>query len=290
MLRPVIVGLDGSPESLAAAHWAAREAILRGLPLHLVNAWFWQPHDVPDAQDTEAHKHWSTRHLREARADLTARHPLLPVTTEQVSDLAAPALLDRAAQAELLVLGSRGHSAVAGFLLGSVGMQVLAHAQSPVVMVRADEPAMADRTGGEVVVALQGLGTPAAPLLEFAFAAAAARGATLRAVHAWSLPPAYGYDAAVLRTADEDGGVASRQERALADALRPWREKFPQVPVAEQAEQGYAGEVVLRAAAGAGLAVVGRRVHRPALGMRIGPVTHAVLHHVPAPVAVVPHD
>ncbi|WP_405734494.1 universal stress protein [Streptomyces sp. NBC_01537] len=78
--------------------------------------------------------------------------------------------------------------------------------------------------------------------------------------------------------------------RAPADALCPWREKFPQVPVAEQAGRGYAGYVVLRAAARAGPAVVGRRVHRPALGMRIGPVTHAVLHHVPAPVAVVPHD
>jgi nucleotide-binding universal stress UspA family protein len=157
-------------------------------------------------------------------------------------------------------------------------------------MVRADEPAAAGGTGDEVVVALQGLGAPAAPLLEFAFAAAAVRGATLRAVHAWSLPPAYGYDPAALRIADEDGGVESRQERALSDALRPWREKFPQVPVAEQAERGYPGDVVLRAAVRAGLAVVGRRVHRPALGMRIGPVTHAVLHHVPAPVAVVPHD
>jgi nucleotide-binding universal stress UspA family protein len=36
--------------------------------------------------------------------------------------------------------------------------------------------------------------------------------------------------------------------------------------------------------------VVGRRVHRPALGMRIGPVAHAVLHDAAAPVAVVPHD
>ncbi|AWN30588.1 hypothetical protein DKG71_34745 [Streptomyces sp. NEAU-S7GS2] len=44
MTRPVAVGLDGSPASLAAADWGAREALRRDLPLRLVHAWEWQPY------------------------------------------------------------------------------------------------------------------------------------------------------------------------------------------------------------------------------------------------------
>ncbi|MFI6471212.1 universal stress protein [Streptomyces sp. NPDC050516] len=39
MLQPIVVGLDGSRESVAAADWAAREALRRGLPLRLIHAW-----------------------------------------------------------------------------------------------------------------------------------------------------------------------------------------------------------------------------------------------------------
>ncbi|MDQ0958082.1 nucleotide-binding universal stress UspA family protein [Streptomyces sp. B4I13] len=290
MLRPIVVGLDGSPESLAAADWAAREAQRRGLPLRLVHAWIWQPHDVPVSEDLETQKQWALRTLREAKEDLTARYPDLPVDTGQVSDLAAPVLLDQAEGAEMLVLGSRGHGAIAGFLLGSVGQQVLARAKSPVVMVRANERSAAEPDAGEVVVALQDLGELAEPLREFAFAAAAARGATLRTVHAWQLPPVFGYNPAALHISDEDGGLEGWAARDLDELLKPWREKYPQVPVVQTLDLASASGVVLRAAIGAGLVVVGRKVHRPALGMRIGPVTHAVLHHAAAPVAVVPHD
>ncbi|MCX5554641.1 universal stress protein [Streptomyces sp. NBC_00038] len=290
MLRPIVVGLDGSPESLAATDWAAREAQRRGLPLRLVHAWIWQPHDVPAAEDLETQKRWALRILREAKEDLAARYPDLPIDTWQVSDLAASVLLDQADGAEMLVLGSRGHSAIAGFLLGSVGQQVLARAKGPVVMVRATERSAAEPDGGEVVVALQILDESAEPLLEFAFAAATARGATLRAVHAWSLPPVYGYNPAVLHISDEDGGMEARVDRDLDELLKPWREKHPQVPVVRTLELAFAAGVVLKATVEAGLVVVGRKAHRPALGMRIGPVTHAVLHHAAAPVAVVPHD
>ncbi|WP_327720241.1 MULTISPECIES: universal stress protein [unclassified Streptomyces] len=198
-------------------------------------------------------------------------------------------LLGQAEKAQMLVLGSSGHGAIAGFLLGSVGQQVLARANGPVVMVRANARSAAKHDGGDVVVGLDDLDGPAGPLLEFAFETAAARRTALRAVHAPSLPPLYGYGPAVGQPASQDGGITGQAEEALSDALRPWREKYPQVPVACTVDLARASGVVLQAAAQAGLVVVGRRVHRPALGMRIGPVAHAVLHHAVAPVAVVPH-
>ncbi|WP_338895182.1 universal stress protein [Streptomyces sp. TG1A-60] len=290
MIRPITVGLDGSPESLAAADWAAREAQRRDLPLHLVHAWIWQPHDVPVAQDLDTQKHWALRILREAEEELRGRHPELTVSTEQISETAAEVLLGQAEKAEMLVLGSSGHGAIAGFLLGSVGQQVLARANSPVVMVRANARSAAKHDGGQVVVGLDDPGDPAAPLLEFAFGAAAARRTALRAVHAPSLPPLYGHGPVVGQLASQEGGITGQAEKALSDALKPWQEKYPQVPVDHTVDLARPSGVVLQAAAQAGLVVVGRRVHRPALGMRIGPVAHAVLHHAAAPVAVVPHD
>ncbi|CAM5567209.1 universal stress protein [Streptomyces aurantiogriseus] len=289
MIRPITVGMDGSPESLAAADWAARDAQRRTLPLHLVHAWIWQPHDVPVAQDLDAQKQWAQHMLREAEEELRGRHPALTVSTEQISDTAAEVLLGQAEKAQMLVLGSSGHGAIAGFLLGSVGQQVLARANSPVVMVRANARSAAKHDGGEVVVGLDDLDGPAVPLLEFAFDAAAARRTALRIVHAPSLPPLYGYGPVVGQLASQEGGITGQAEKALSDAVTPWREKYPQVPVAHTVELTRPSGIVLKAAAQAGLVVVGRRVHRPALGMRIGPVAHAVLHHAAAPVAVVPH-
>ena len=72
--------------------------------------------------------------------------------------------------------------------------------------------------------------------------------------------------------------------------LRPWRNKFPDVEVKEQAVVGRAARHLLEAAADASLVVAGRRNRRAPLGFHTGPVTHAVMHHSTAPVAVVPHD
>ncbi|MFF8633564.1 universal stress protein [Streptomyces pilosus] len=156
-------------------------------------------------------------------------------------------------------------------------------------MVRANPRSAAEHDGGEVVIGLDDLGDPAAPLLEFAFAAAAARRTSLRVVHAPNLPPLYGHGPLVGQLASQEGGVTGQSEKALSAGLAPWREKYPQVPVAHTVELARPSGVVLKAAEQAGLVVVGRRVHRPALGMRIGPVAHAVLHHAAAPVVVVPH-
>ncbi|MEU5607715.1 universal stress protein [Streptomyces sparsogenes] len=294
MPRPVVVGLDGSPESFTAAHWAAHEAQRRGLPLSLVHAWLGQAGDLPapDSGDGEdAVGHWAQRIPRDAEKELSGRYPDLPLTAEQVPTTAVSALLERAEGAEMLVLGSRGLSGLTGFLLGSVGQQVLARAACPVVMVRANERSAAERPGDEVVVALRNLAEAPGALLEFAFAAASARGATLRAVHVRRLPSSdYGYGLATGPVGYLDGDLELRVHRELEKALEPWREKYPRVRVERTIDLAFVAGAVLRAAAEAGLLVVGRRAHRSALGPHLGPVTHAVLHHSPVPVAVVPHD
>ena len=295
MVRTLVAGLDGSPESSAAAEWAAREAELRGLPLKIVHVW--EPVPDPLAQapllGAETQQHWSERIPREAGEGLRRRHPGLEVTVEQVTGTPSDALVDAAKDAELLVLGSRGLSGVGGFLVGSVGLSVVARTELPVVLVRADEQA-ADGTSPvsaapyrPVVLGLDA-GAPSDTVIEFAFAEAARRGTSLRVVYGWNLPPYYAYGLAL------DAGLhdeISREETdSLTEALRPWRQKHPEIEVALEPRVGSAADHLVDASREASLVVIGRRIRRNALGAHIGPVAHGVLHHSTAPVAVVAHD
>lgn len=288
MTHPITVGVDGSPESRAAAAWAAREAVRRGLPLRVMYAWHWPPHGMVDGGGDHQAR-WAREMVRDVARTVADAHPGLPVTDEVVDGAAVEALLGETAGATALALGSRGHGAVVGFLLGSVGQQVIAEAGCPVVLVRADDRAAPEAAGREIVVGQQGEPDDSAAALEFAFETAAARGAGVRAVRAWNLPPVFAYSPGSLKLLDEAGGLEPYETKALAEALRPWRERFPDVPVTAHVEMGSAGQVLLAQTPRAQLIVVGRRAHRSALGARIGSVAHAVIHHAPCPVAVVPH-
>jgi len=295
MVRTLVAGLDGSPESNAAAEWAAREAELRGLPLKIVHVW--EPAPDPLAQapllGAETQQHWSERIPREAGEGLRRRHPGVDVTVEQVTGTPSDALVDAAKDAELLVLGSRGLSGVGGFLVGSVGLSVVARAELPVVLVRADEQA-ADETSPvsaapyrPVVLGLDA-GAPSDTVIEFAFAEAARRGTSLRVVYGWNLPPYYAYGFALDAGLHEE---LSREETdSLTEALRPWRQKHPGTEVVLEPRVGSAADHLVDASREASLVVIGRRIRRGAFGAHIGPVAHGVLHHSTAPVAVVAHD
>ncbi|MFF4113483.1 universal stress protein [Streptomyces sp. NPDC001714] len=296
MLRPVVVGLDGSRESLTAADWAAREALRRGLPLRLVHA-----AEVPAAGESElpelsVPRHWARRIMRDAMDQINERYPQLYLSAEQVPLPAAESLVIAGDTGELLVLGSRAFSGFGGFLAGSVALQTVTRVERPVVLVRADQTAedehtpdaegrpSADTPCRAVVVGVDAM-RPAEQVLAFAFESATLRGAPLRAVYAWRLP--------LVRAAAESGAheaeeAAARQ--ALASALAPWREKFPTVEVVEQAEEGHPAQRLLCAVQDAGLLAVGRRIRPARLGPHTGPVAHAVMHHVRCPVAIVPHE
>ena len=289
MTRPITAGVDGSQESVAAVAWAAREAVRRDVPLRVVHAWRHQAQEAVGAGDRDAQERWVRDSVAGAVRTVTERHPRLTVSTEVREGDAVAALLAASADAGALVLGSRGHGAVVGFLLGSVGQQVIAEATGPVVLVRAGDEAAAEAGGLEVVVGQQGEPEDSADVIGFAFEAAAARGATVRAVRAWALPTVFTYSPGSMALADEAGGLEQYERKALGEALGPWRERFPGVPVVEHVEMGSAGQVLLSVAADAQLMVVGRRARRTAVGTRIGSVAHGVLHHADCPVAVVPH-
>ncbi|WNO70280.1 universal stress protein [Streptomyces sp. AM8-1-1] len=288
MTHAIVVGVDGSAESRAAADWAAQEAVCRSLPLRLVHAWLWQPVDVPVVQDRETQVQVAKSMLQQVEQDLTDRYPAALVSADVVGDTAVSALLDATRQAEMLVVGSRGHGALLGFLLGSCGLQVISAASCPVIAVRAradhDTPVRE-----EVVVGQQGGSEDSHATLQFAFEAAAARGAVVRVVRAWSLPPVLAYSPASMQLVDSAGGLEPYEKAALDEALAPWRERYPDVPVFGHVEMGSAGQVLLSAAAGAALLVVGRRRRHSPVGSRIGSVAHAALHHARCPVAVIPH-
>ncbi|MFI6340557.1 universal stress protein [Streptomyces sp. NPDC050535] len=289
MTHPITVGVDGSDESRAAVEWAAWEAVRRGLPLRVVYAWNGPSHEAVGGPDPAEQASWAEALARAAARTATEQHADLSVSAEVLDGGPVDSLVAAAAEAETLVLGSRGHGAIVGFLLGSVGQQVIAEAASPVVLVRADDRAESEAAGREIVVGQRGAPDDSAAGLRFAFETAAARGASVRVVRAWSLPPVFAYSPGSLKLLDEAGGLEPLEKKALAEAVDPWRERFPDVPVTEYVEMGSAGQVLLSLAARAQLMVVQRRAEPSAVGSRIGSVAHAVMHHAPCPVAVVPH-
>ncbi|GAA2250258.1 stress-inducible protein [Streptomyces ruber] len=301
MPRTITVGVDGSPESRAAAEWAAREARLRDLPVKLVHVR--QPLPEPTVQvplpDDETPQHWYERIPREAAEGLRLRHPGVEVSTEQRAGTPADALVDAARDAELLVLGSRALSGIGGFLVGSVGQAVVARTEAPVVLVRAGEQAADEHvmdpagipsaaTAFRPVVLGLDTGHPDDTVLAFAFEEAQRRGTALHAVQVWNLPPYSVYD--LVAGVDLHAEAARRWAAELTGVLRPWRQKYPDVEVVETSRTGSPAARLVDAARDASLVVVGRRIRRSPFGVHIGSVTHAVLHHSTAPVAVVAHD
>lgn len=290
MLPTIVAGLDGSPESMAAAIWAADEALNRGLTLHLVHVCAIDGVASGQSTDAGAERRRGEWLLDDAASRFSRTHPSLPVETEQLGGDAVAALCVAAEEAELLALGSRGLGRLAGFVAGSVSLGVLAHIRRPVVLVRARHPGPAPgaEQGRDVVVGLDTVG-PFDEVLDFALRAAERYGSTLRAIHAWSLPTVYGPDLAgrislllAERTAEEN--------RSLDHALAPWTRKYPRVAVDRQCHQGRTAQALVSASRDARLVVVGRRDRSPGPGGPVGPVVHAVLHHAMAPIAVVPHS
>ncbi|MFE1172872.1 universal stress protein [Streptomyces sp. NPDC058773] len=293
----ITVGLDGSPASLAAAQWAADEADRRQSVLRLLHAWVplaAETVDTPPERDQNA----AARQLvRRALDEVRERRPHLQIIEELVGAEPEPALLRAAGESRMVVLGSRGLGTWESYVLGDVSLNVVGRAEGPVVLVREAGRATTPRHVAEdgappapeprVVVGVS-LNGPCDRLFAFAFDAAASRGLSLQVVHGRPLPvqayTPWGIDPDAAKELTKEADIE------LRDALRPWCERFPGVLVQETVLPESPTRALVQTVFGAELLVVGRRMHRPLLVPRVGPVAHAAIHHVTCPVAVVPHD
>ncbi|MGW1761101.1 universal stress protein [Streptomyces mirabilis] len=242
MTEPIVVGIDASAPSRAAAEWAAGDARLRGLPLRLVH-----------------------------------------IDGAEPAGGGSATLLSLGSRAACTVLGLRDEDGVPGPGVGSVAHEVAARSDLPVVLVPSGGHS---RTGGQWRTGQVVLGVdardPVSTVVDFAFDAALCRGARLRAVHAWRLP-SHAERWMPYALPEEDRGAWEDQEvQLLSDALRPWREKYPQVDVYEDVHLQSPSAALLQASASAELLVVGR------VGRTLGPTVRDVLEHTECPVAVVP--
>lgn len=282
MTRQIVAGVNSTAESREAARWAAEEAALRRIPLCLVYAWEWLSPDPGPERAQEIPVRSPVRLLEAAAAEAAARHPALDISTRQIERRPAEALLGLQDEAETLVLGSRALGRIHGFVSGSVGQTVTARATRPVVHVR---PALRPPCR-EVVVGID-LSEENDDLLSYAVDAAERRGTRLRAVHVWRVPPPVDPNSGrpVVGAGPESTG---NHLAGVIRLLRPWRDKHPDITIQEEAVRGHPASELIDSAEGVALLVVGRRAHDHALAPRIGHVTHAVLHHAPCPVAVVP--
>jgi nucleotide-binding universal stress UspA family protein len=282
----VLVGADGSPESLAAVELAAREATLRHRPLHVVHASVWPlmnvPLDAPPGVPGGGLRRQAELIVEEATTRARTAAPALDVSGEVVTGFAAAVLLGRAASASLVVVGDRGLGGFSGLLVGSVAIQLASHAACPVLVVRGIPD-----VAGPVVVGVDG--SPASdPAVGFAFEATSLRRAPLTALHAWKHPVSTG-PGDMLPLVYDPVEVEADEERLLAEALAGWCDKYPDVVVRRQLVRGGPRSALIDASREAQMIVVGARGRGELTGLLLGSVSQAVLHHAACPVVIVPH-
>ncbi|MFF3612042.1 universal stress protein [Streptomyces sp. NPDC002580] len=285
--RPLVVGVDGSEPSLRAVDWAADEAALRGAPLRLVYASLWERYEgAALAEDLGKPSEQVTAEdiVRVAAQRARPRHPGLDISTDVLPEEPEYALVREGRNACALVLGTRGRGGFVDMLLGSVSLDVAAHADCPVIVVRGShDNQVRAGTRGRVVVGVGEQATePAA--LRFAFQEARLRHASLDAVRAWRWPAHETTDHPLIA-----GEPARLHEQHAAEVLeKALRDAPADVVLRRRTVEGHTRQVLLDASHSADLLVVGARRGAGRLGLQLGRVAHGVLHHSACPVAVVP--
>ncbi|MEX5302324.1 universal stress protein [Kocuria sabuli] len=293
----VVVGIDGSEQSLGALRWAAREARRRGLPVRMVTAYSLpvfsgSGFDTGYATVDEAALTRGVEELLNHAAEQVGAVGVELRATVETGDPSG-ALLELSRSAELMVLGSRGRGGLLGRLLGTVSTAVPAHAKCPTGVVplpwskehlSEEELTTTRALVDRVVVGSDGSAQARAAML---YAAEEARllGVPLRVVCA--LPPVSGA-LAWMPTAVDFEVMHDDVARSLNGGVAWLKSWFPDLEIGSELADGPPVQVLVEQTRSNGLVVLGTRGRGGFAGMLLGSTSQGVLHNAAGPVLIVP--
>ncbi|WP_404386532.1 universal stress protein [Knoellia locipacati] len=287
--RPVVVGVDGAPESRFALTWAIEEAVRRKRPLHLLHAGAHPDDRRPEGahvEDSDAVEPDPARTVLDAAlARARAVAPRLEVTTQLTDESPAHALVSASRSAFSLVVGSRGRGALVGAVLGTTSAEVAATAACPVVVVRRLAEVEPERPSVVVGTDGSGLSTEA---IGYAFALASLRGLPLTVVHACPARSSGSYVAPWL--SDDPAAKVAQEQAVTAEEVAGWSGQYPDVRVRQHVLRADPVTALVDHSRGAELLVVGSRGFGGLSGRLVGSVSQGVLARAHCPVAVVRAD
>ncbi|WP_243793597.1 universal stress protein [Saccharopolyspora gloriosae] len=137
MAQTVVAGIDGSEESKRALHWAAEYVTKVGGLVHAITVWH-QPvqfgYRLP-TPDTELEQR-ARKLLDETTESVKAEFPKVDIRPRLIRGHVIDELVGLSPQADMMVVGNKGHGAFTGMMVGSVALKLVHHARCPVLVVR----------------------------------------------------------------------------------------------------------------------------------------------------------
>jgi nucleotide-binding universal stress UspA family protein len=272
----ILVGVDDTPESQIALRWAVEAAVVRESAVRVIRAYLHELSNWP-AMGIEGYipsPEPVDRYQAELDAAVQFARDRLGYDRASgwlANDNAADAVLTEAAEADMVVVGTKSRNKMSAAVLGSVATSVAAKAPCPVVVVRGE------RRSGPVVVGTDG-SADSAEAVAFAFEAAAASGQPLTVVYCWH--PQEQHVAPAESTSE-------LLKNWLAESLEPYQAKYPLVRAKALVLEGRASARLVELSQDASLVVVGSRGRGGVAGLLLGSVSQSLLHHADSPVAVV---
>lgn len=288
--RVVLVGVDGSPESMGAVDWALARAAREGWRVHILCAYSLPSFTTASldggyaALDDTAIREGAQAVVDEAVKRIRDRG--VTVTSSLETGDPAGVLVDLSSEAVLSVVGTRGGGGFADRLLGTVSSALPAHAHCPTVVVPRHVEGAAYTPVKRIVVGVDGSAS-ARKALKCAVLEAEAWGAELTAVAAVPMASGAGALAWLPAAVDRDqvlADVRSGLDRAVAEAV----EGHPGVTVRRHALDGNAAQLMSEFSTAVDLVVVGSRGRGGFSGLLMGSTSQGVLSHAACPVMVVP--